>query len=67
MNIVGKVTDFLVIETNEPKIIQVETVQVKYSPGIVDSSDNYAVTVNGNIDLMVSEEDLDLLIDDLDK
>lgn len=67
MYIVGKVIDFLVIETNEPKIIQVETVQVKYSTGIEDNSNNYVVTVNGNIDLMVSEEDLDLLIDDLDK
>ena len=60
-----KVIDFLKIQTENSEIIEVQNLKIKYEPGIVDDSNNFAVTINYNIDLMISETDLDTLEDDL--
>ncbi len=60
-----KVIDFLKIQTENSEIIEVQNLKIKYEPGIVDDSNNIAITINSNIDLMISETDLDTLEDDL--
>lgn len=60
-----KVIDFLKIQTENSEIIEVQNLKIKYEPGIVDDSNDFAVTINSNIDLMISETDLDTLEDDL--
>ena len=60
-----KVIDFLKVQTENSEVIEVQNLVIKYEPGIVDDSNNFAVTINYNIDLMISETDLDTLEDDL--
>ncbi len=60
-----KVIDFLKIQTENSEIIEVQNLKIKYESGIVDDSNNIAITINSNIDLMISETDLDTLEDDL--
>lgn len=59
-----KVVDFLEVQTEDSEIIEVQSLKIKYEPGIVDDSDYFAVVINGK-ELMISEEDLDTLEEDM--
>lgn len=47
----------LQVKIDNDEIIEVKDLQVKYEPGIVDDTSNYAVSINGN-DCTISEKDL---------
>ena len=59
----GRRVDYLRV-LFEHKLIKVESIHLRYSSGVVDSSNNLAVIVN-SIHMMMSVDDYDDLCDEL--
>ena len=60
----AKVEGILKVRLSNGNLVEVQDLKVKYEPGIVDNSGNYAVSINGE-DVMISERDLEILENDL--